>query len=118
MLTDNTQNDPLPLWRELRRPVRIASEAGLAETRDAIRLFILLRSLESLRAPIIGLWIDGEPVAPAAVGALNIYLGSAGLRGLARTMGRHRPCSRWDWERLCQLTGISSNVAQSVDRAS
>ncbi len=85
------------------RSVATASEA-----------FRALRLVESLKDPLLALWwIDRQgrrfAAEPAHVGALNIYLGTVGLRGLSRTLGqgRARPCTRWDLARLFAHAGFA-----------
>ena len=108
--------DRPPAWNDLPSAVQIISEAGRTIHVRATSLFRDLERHARNGVPLLQVNIDGRPIAEASVGALNLYLGTAGLRGLARRLGVSWPRTRWDWEALASLIGLG-NVAQSARRA-
>lgn len=109
-MNENT-NDRPPAWNELPAPVQIVTTAGPTLHVTATRLFRHLEDTARAGAPILQMRVNGRHASEASVGALNLYLGTAGLRGLARRLGVSYPRTRWDWEHLAALVGFTDECA-------
>jgi hypothetical protein len=115
---ENDKQTHVPGWNAVPGRFEIITEGNAFRNLSrAAEVFRALSHVEKTADPILAVWHVDEQgrrraAAPSGVGALNIYLGTVGLRGLVRTLGpnRSRAFTRWDLEQLFALCGIALPV--------
>jgi hypothetical protein len=117
-MNTHTQSDSVevPLWNAIPRAVRIVHEGGYADFTRATSFFIALKRIEIKRIPILALWRGDVAASEASVGALNLYLGTVGLAGLARRMDVQGCRTVFDLAGLFHLIGFTVDERESVQR--
>jgi hypothetical protein len=117
-MSTNTQaeNIDVPAWNAIPRAVRIVHEGGYADFTRATSFFLALKRLERKRTPILALWRGDIAASEASVGALNLYLGTVGLAGLARRMDVQGCRTVFDLAGLFELIGFTVDEREPVQR--